>query len=245
MRNRFDLNSVAEILGPFAFLAESVDDMRIVLKNLNHEYVYVNPHWLSEVGINNSESVLGKTSVELFSHWRGDRYMEEEKRVMETGAVLDYFEEWIDTRGEKNRFRTIKAPWIEQGEIKGVVNISIPAHRILSRESRSDVAPNVVVWLIENAMENISISELAEIHHMSRKTFERRFKQLAGISPSKYRLNLRIEKAKKLLKANDIDLALIALQCGFCDQSHFTRVFRQQQGITPLQYHKQKRRTSG
>jgi AraC-like DNA-binding protein len=231
--------TIVDILGPFAVLAESVEDLRIVIKNRDHRYVYVNPHWLESVGVGDKQQVLGKTAVELFSHWRGDRYIEEEKLVMEQGEVLDYFEDWIDAKGGKERFRAIKAPWIEQGTVMGMVNISIPAHRRLSRENRSDSMPNVMAWLTENATDNIPISEIAEQHHMTRRSFERNFTRFAGETPSKFRLNLRIEKAKELLGDSSVSLSDLALQCGFCDQSHFTRVFRQHMGKTPSQYRKQ------
>ncbi len=233
-----EIDTIAGLLGPFSVLAEVVDDLRIVLKNLEYRYIYVNPHWLKSVGIEDVHTVLGKTAVEVFSHWRGDRYIEEEKQVMEQGVTLDYFEDWINAKGEKERFRAIKAPWVEQGVVMGMVNISIPAHQQLSRESRSDIMPNVMAWLTENASDNIPISEIAEQHHMTRWSFERNFTRFAGETPSKFRLNLRIEKAKELLGDSSVSLSDLALQCGFCDQSHFTRVFRQHMGETPSQYRK-------
>ena len=239
MRNYSNISVFSDILGPLAALVELANDLRVVIKNTEHQYVYVNPHWLKEVGIADAEAVIGKTSVDVFSHWRGDRYIQEEKEVMQSGLVLDYFEDWIDGRGVMERFRAIKAPWIERGCLMGVVNISIPAHRNLSREFRSDRKPNVLAWLTENAMENCSISKIAELHHMSRRSFERSFSQITGISPSKYRLNLRITKSKELLKASGLGISEVALQCGFCDQSHFTRVFRQNLGLTPAQYRKE------
>lgn len=226
-------DAITDILGPFSILAESVEDLRIVIKNRDHRYVYVNPYWLESVGLGDKQQVLGKTAVELFSNWRGDRYIYEEKLVMEQGEVLDYFEDWIDAKGRKERFRTIKAPWVDQGALMGMVNISIPAHRKLSRENRSDIMPNVMAWLTDNATENIPISEIAEQHHMTRRSFERNFTRFAGETPSKFRLHLRIEKAKELLGDSGVSLSDLALQCGFCDQSHFTRVFRQCMGKTP------------
>lgn len=234
-----EIDTITGILGPFAVLAEYVDDLRIVIKNREHRYVYVNPHWLESVGIGDKAFVIGKTAVELFSHWRGDRYIEEERLVMEQGEVLDYFEDWINAKGEKEKFRAIKAPWIENDVVMGMVNISIPAHRKLTRESRSDMMPNVMAWLTENATENIPISEIAEQHHMTRRSFERNFAQYTGETPSKFRLNLRIEKAKKYLVESSVDISELALLCGFCDQSHFTRVFRQRLGVTPANYRKQ------
>ncbi len=50
---------------------------------------------------------------------------------------------------------------------------------------------------------------------------------------------LRVERAAKLLAANhSMTLAQIGFECGFADQSHFIRCFKEKFGITPLQYQK-------
>ena len=48
--------------------------------------------------------------------------------------------------------------------------------------------------------------------------------------------DLRVEKACQLLAQTGDTLSDIALACGFCDQSYFTRVFRDARGMTPRQY---------
>lgn len=51
----------------------------------------------------------------------------------------------------------------------------------------------------------------------------------------------RVERACELLGGTDLPLVEIALACGFCDQSYFTRVFREMRSITPRQYREQAR----
>jgi AraC-like DNA-binding protein len=47
-----------------------------------------------------------------------------------------------------------------------------------------------------------------------------------------------MEKACRLLAYTTKELAQIALECGYCDQSYFTRVFRRTQACTPGEYRK-------
>jgi AraC-like DNA-binding protein len=47
---------------------------------------------------------------------------------------------------------------------------------------------------------------------------------------------VRIEKSKKLLTENSISISAIALQCGFKDQSYFTKVFKKETGTSPKKY---------
>lgn len=84
----------------------------------------------------------------------------------------------------------------------------------------------------------IRLSGLAAIADMSQYHFSRLFKQSTGLSPHKYVINQRVEKAKKLLKESNLSLSDIALECGFNSQSHFGKSFRDLASITPSQYRK-------
>jgi AraC family transcriptional regulator len=63
--------------------------------------------------------------------------------------------------------------------------------------------------------------------------FARLFRQTTGESPHHFVLRQRIERAQRLLKETDVPLAHIAVESGFANQSHLTRVFKQHRGLTP------------
>jgi AraC-like DNA-binding protein len=81
--------------------------------------------------------------------------------------------------------------------------------------------------------ELVSLNELAAMVHLSRSYFCRAFKVTVGVTPYQWQLNARIRYAKWLILRGEIPLAQIALESGFSDQAHFTRVFRKFEGVCP------------
>jgi len=92
--------------------------------------------------------------------------------------------------------------------------------------------------LQEEYSEKLSLDELSgklNIHpvHLSR-SFSRYFQCTLG----EYVRNIRVERSLALMSRRNISLTEIATACGFADQSHFTRSFKQKMGVTPSTYRK-------
>src|SRR5262249_21940724 len=63
--------------------------------------------------------------------------------------------------------------------------------------------------------------------------FARGFKRTLGEPPNAYLTRLRLERARNLMLFSDLSLAEVARACGFADQAHFSRRFRQRTGQSP------------
>jgi transcriptional regulator GlxA family with amidase domain len=84
--------------------------------------------------------------------------------------------------------------------------------------------------------EKLSIDNLAELVHLSKRTFQRRFKQATHLTVKEYIQKIRIEAAKKLLEENRLTINEIMYQSGYSDAKAFRYVFNKVTGVSPLVY---------
>ena len=108
---------------------------------------------------------------------------------------------------------------------------------------RVDSAPRRARWLgrVEEAIDATgaappSVDELATLVGVHPTHLLRTFRRHHGVTISNYVRRRRVERARVEVAKGDRPLSMIALDAGFSDQSHFTRVFRQTFGETPGQY---------
>jgi AraC family transcriptional regulator len=90
---------------------------------------------------------------------------------------------------------------------------------------------------INNYLEQeIKLVDLAALMEMNFYHFATLFKRSTGVSPYQYIIKCRLEKAKRLLADKNLSIADIAIQCGFANQSHLSKTFRQHLAMTPKTY---------
>jgi AraC family transcriptional regulator len=91
--------------------------------------------------------------------------------------------------------------------------------------------------LIESRLDaDLTLQELAAEIGYSRSHFLRMFRATTGMTPHRYVLKRRVERARQLLEHEEPSVAEIAFSCGFSSQAHLTLAFRKEFGITPAEY---------
>lgn len=106
------------------------------------------------------------------------------------------------------------------------------------RGERQEVPKNIErlkVLLGEDLKEDVTLEALAVQLRVNPYTLLRRFKVITGITPHAYRMNCRVEQARKYLQKG-MDITETALECGFFDQSHLHRHFKAMTTVTPQEY---------
>ena len=113
------------------------------------------------------------------------------------------------------------------------------------RENALQYIPSAKKARIDLALEEIrnnytnpelSVEKLCSDCSMSEVHFRRLFFQIYHTSPIKFIISLRINKAKDLLSNTDMRIQCISDQCGFNNPYYFSKVFKQQVGLTPSDY---------
>jgi transcriptional regulator GlxA family with amidase domain len=87
--------------------------------------------------------------------------------------------------------------------------------------------------LTENISGDLPLATLAGQCGLSLTHFSKAFRKSIGVPPHKWLIQQRIELSKTLLRDTPMSLAEIALACGFSNQSHFTRFFSANVGVSP------------
>src|SRR6202166_3473739 len=84
-----------------------------------------------------------------------------------------------------------------------------------------------------NIKSGVALKEVARECGISVGYFSHAFHRTLGVAPHKWLIEQRVVLSKEKLRDDGLSLSDVAMECGFSDQSHLTRVFRQTVGVSP------------
>ena len=218
----------------FIDLVDGVPQVLGSLKHLDGRYAYVNQGFSQRLG-RDARDIVGATAHRLFARELADSYAAQDESVLSTGRPLTSHLELI-VRADRTLgwYVTNKTVVRSADRTLGLAALSIDLNSQV-RSSHSGLAR-----AIEAVRADVSrpwrVSELAGIAGLSAVQLERLCRRTLGISPRSLIQRLRIEQAVSLILGSDRTLGDIAAECGFYDQSSFTRQFRSVLAITPGAY---------
>lgn len=223
----------------FPEILDHLADVYFYLKDADSRWHECNSAVLTLFNAAKKSDVLGKTDWDFYPEQIAREIIQDDRSVMETGRpIVNKLEVIVDETGRLLWVLTTKIPARDKsGRICGLMGLTRPV-------GTTDMLPegyrqfSKVIAHVENHYRaSLEVSELARIACLSESQFRKRFVKLFRISPSKFINRIRVQTAAKLLLlSGDDPIAEIALQCGFCDQSYFTRQFSNFFGLTPKRY---------
>ncbi len=105
--------------------------------------------------------------------------------------------------------------------------------RDVQNTDRARRLERAVEYINDRLADDLSLSDIAAVVHLTPHYFCRRFKEVYNISPHQYVIRRRVEKARVLLQRSRLTVGEIALRVGFSDHSHLNRHYKRHFGRPP------------
>lgn len=158
-------------------------------------------------------------------------------RVGYNDTLISLFKEAIQVaKKQEKHFQQLLA---------GIVNymlglaFSIDSNKKLKNSMNLELVNRARTFMQENIETNIEMPEIADHLIISYSSFRHIFKQYTGIAPSQYYLNLKIQRAKDMLKSSTASIKEISYILHFDTPEYFTKLFKKKTGLTPSQFREQ------
>ena len=136
--------------------------------------------------------------------------------------------------------RTLKKQMYKVESIRDTYSILLMLTQLMRKnyfpvEKINKISP-ALEYIAKNYSKNIKNDVLANLCNLSTVYFRKLFSETMGISPIAYVHELRIKKAKEMLKSDYSSITDIAESLGYLNIYDFSRTFKKHTGITPSKY---------
>jgi PAS domain S-box-containing protein len=219
----------------FAELVDGVPQVLGCLKGVDGRYVWANDGFAERLG-RPAEDIVGRTVDELFPLEFARSYAAQDAAVLGSGRPLQRQVELIvRADGRIGWFVTSKSRLLDdRGRAWGLAVLSVDLNAQL--ESGHSGLAAAIDAIRADVGRPWRLADLAALAGLSPKQLERLARRTLGLSPQRLVQRLRLEHAVHAIVTTRASLGDIASECGFYDQSSFTKQFRAVLGVTPGAY---------
>jgi AraC-like DNA-binding protein len=223
---------------PSEALFDCMPDVVFFIKNRRCEYVAMNQTLVERCGRRAKSELIGRRADELFPAPLGESYRAQDESVLRSGkAMLNQLELHFYTTGGRGWCLTNKLPLRDkQNQIIGLMGISKDLQAANERGENYSAVAGVVQHIQKNFGETLRVKELAARAGLSGYQFEQRIRKIFQLTAGQLIQKVRMENAVRELRDTKASIADVALDCGYSDQSAFTRQFRNTTGLAPSEY---------
>jgi PAS domain S-box-containing protein len=213
------------------------------VKDVGGRYLAVNQSFAERVG-RPVDDIIGRRASELFPADLAASYEAQDRRVLATGeAIRNELELILRPDGSRGWYVSTKTLLVDgSGSPIGLASVSYDlrsASTVGDRHARLQAAIDLAR---RRFAESVRVDELAVVAGLTVPQLDRALRRAIGLSPKQLLLRARLDEAIRRLDEGDLPIAAIASECGYYDQSSFTRQFRRAVGMTPAVYRAEARR---
>lgn len=219
-------------------LFAEVPDIVFCIKNRDGLYISANPAFAERLGLKSVDEILGKTAAELFPLHLSSTYQAQDDVVLNQGReISDRLELIYNRDGSVGWYLASKIPLKgKNGTVIGLASISRDLLTPGDEDLRFAGLAKVVELIHSDFADDLKLSALAKTAGLSLTQLERRMRKVFKLTTSQFIRKTRIEAAARRLTNSDKPIIDIALDCGYGDQSAFTRQFKSTVGMAPGAY---------
>ena len=164
--------------------------------------------------------------------------MAEDRRVIEAAEPLTE-QVWLvpDTQGVPQVYLCNKIPLFNRRNVViGIAGVKRPFEQTATASGGHERLLKVLQYVSTHYGEELVVADLAQHANLSVSQLHREFARRFNITPNRYLREVRIGVARHMLESSQKPLSEIAIECGFYDQSHFSRQFKASTGLSPSDY---------
>lgn len=233
------------LLGLIDELFDTASDTVFFVKDRDARYRVVSQTLVERCGVKGKDELLGKTVLEVFPKAMGGGYLAQDRQVLDTGVpIRNELELHLYQRGRPGWCLTSKVPLRGPGgTVIGLIGVSRDLHVPADQPSGYQELAAAIRHVQKHYPEPLRIEDLARLSSLSVYQFEQRMKRVFQLTAGQFITKTRIEAACDLLRNTAKPIAEVAVECGFYDQSAFSRQFKTVAGLTPGAYRARMERT--
>lgn len=222
----------------FEVLFQHLLDVYFYVKDVGGCWVSCNTASLALLNYSQISDVVGKKEKDFFPDQIASEIWRDDQNILQHGqSVLNRIEIIPNAYGELIWVQTNKLPvYDENGQVIGLIGLTRPISNREYKPRELELFSETIAFIRSNLADTIKVTDLAGLMKLSENQFRRKFKTEFGVTPQKFILRARLQASGHLLRSGTKPIAIIALECGFADQSYFSKQFRSFFGETPLQY---------
>ena len=234
-------NSVSN-LAQWLDLFDNLPAVYFYAKDLNSRFTRVNKAMAEWHGCAFPSDMVGRCDLDFHTPVLAAQYVEEDREVFVSGEPLKD-RVWLVPGAAclPRWFLSSKFPLRDaRGELAGLAGV-MRAHEGTGSSSGRDSYTRLTPALdhvIQKYGTALTVETLAGLCHLSVSQFQRDFQRCFNCTPFSYLLGVRLLMARWRLQHTSDPVGAIALDCGFYDQSHFTRAFQAANGLSPGAFRK-------
>lgn len=174
---------------------------------------------------------------DIIGHFRTKEFLNPENPVLKVGFSIEIAENYLKIidliNDEKPGFQYLVSGnlFIILGQIFASMKYQPFEGKLIEKQIRQ-----AKLILLENLHTEISQEEIARSIGLGYSQYRKKFKEYTGVSPARFQINLRINKARDLLITSNQSVKEIAFKTGFDSADYFYRQFKSRSGVTPSEF---------